>query len=240
MCVGAAVSDLAANPQADTWCPLSTEFCGGTHMPSTGTIGYFKIGSQEGVAKGVRRITAVTGRVAADTLAKVAVAVDDLTARFQCKPEELPARVDALQDEVKKLKAQIAKGLAADLTGVVDKLLADAADVNGSKVVVGRLPGGTVDQVRTQIDRVRQKCPSAFVCFVWEDDGKVPVIVALTPDLVKKGLKAGDLVKQVGAVVGGSGGGKPDLAQAGGKDATKIDEAVKKADEIARQLLGKN
>jgi alanyl-tRNA synthetase len=75
------------------------------------------------------------------------------------------------------------------------------------------------------------------VCFVWEDDGKVPVIVALTPDLVKKGLKAGDLVKQVGAVVGGSGGGKPDLAQAGGKDATKIDEAVKKADEIARQLL---
>jgi alanyl-tRNA synthetase len=118
----------------------SVEFCGGTHMPSTGTIGYFKIGSQEGVAKGVRRITAVTGRVAADTLAKVAVAVDDLTARFQCKPEELPARVDALQDEVKKLKAQIAKGLAADLTGVVDKLLADAAEVNGTKVVVAGSP----------------------------------------------------------------------------------------------------
>jgi alanyl-tRNA synthetase len=184
------------------------------------------------VAKGVRRITAVTGRVASDTLSKITASVDELAAKFQCKPEDLPARVDALQDEIKKLKAQIAKGQAADLTGVVDKLIADAADVNGTKVVVGRLPGGTTDQVRVQVDRVRQKVPSAFICFVWEDDGKVPVLAALTPDLVKKGLKAGDIVKQVAAVVGGSGGGKPDLAQAGGKDATKIDAAVAKAKEL--------
>jgi alanyl-tRNA synthetase len=211
----------------------SVEFCGGTHVPRTGTIGYFKIASQEGVAKGVRRITAVTGRVAAESLAKITASVDELSAKFQCKPEDLPARVDALQDEIKKLKAQIAKGQAADLTGVVDKLIADAADVNGTKVVVGRLPGGTTDQVRVQVDRVRQKVPSAFVCFVWEDDGKVPVLAALTPDLVKKGLKAGDIVKQVAAVVGGSGGGKPDLAQAGGKDASKIDAAVAKARELA-------
>jgi alanyl-tRNA synthetase len=215
----------------------SVEFCGGTHLPRTGGIGYFKIASQEGVAKGVRRITAVTGRVATQTLAEITAAVDELTGRFQCKPTDLPARVEALQDEVKKLKAQIAKGQAADLTGVVDKLLADAPTVGGAKVVVGRLPGGTVDQVRVQIDRVRQSAGSAFTCFVWEDDGKVPVIVALTADLVKKGLKAGDVVKQVAAVVGGSGGGKPDLAQAGGKDATKIDEAVKKADELAKQLI---
>jgi alanyl-tRNA synthetase len=215
----------------------SVEFCGGTHMPSTGAIGYFKISSQEGVAKGVRRITAVTGRVAASTLADISAAVDNLTGRFQCKPSELPARVEALQDEVKKLKAQIAKNQAADLAGVVDKLLAGAAEVNGTKLVIGRLPGGTVDQVRTQIDRVRQKCTSAFITFLWEDDDKVPVIAALTADLVKKGLKSGDIVKQVAAVVGGSGGGKPDLAQAGGKDTTKIDEAVKKAEEVARGLL---
>lgn len=214
----------------------SVEFCGGTHVPRTGTIGYFKIASQEGVAKGVRRITAVTGRVASDTLSKITASVDELSAKFQCKPEDLPARVDALQDEIKKLKAQIAKGQAADLTGVVDKLIADAAEVNGTKVVVGRLPGGTTDQVRVQVDRVRQKVPSAFICFVWEDDGKVPVLAALTPDLVKKGLKAGDIVKQVAAVVGGSGGGKPDLAQAGGKDATKIDAAVAKAKELAAAI----
>ena len=215
----------------------SVEFCGGTHVPRTGTIGYFKIASQEGVAKGVRRITAVTGRVAAESLAKITASVDELAAKFQCKPEDLPARVDALQDEIKKLKAQLAKGVAADLTGVVDKLLADAADVNGTKVVIGRLPGGTTDQVRVQVDRVRQKTPSAFICFIWEDDGKVPVLAALTPDLVKRGLKAGDIVKQVAAVVGGSGGGKPDLAQAGGKDATKIDAAVAKAKELAAGVL---
>ncbi len=211
----------------------SVEFCGGTHVSRTGTIGYFKIASQEAVAKGIRRITAVTGRVAAESLAKITAAVDDLAARFQCKPEELGTRVDALQEELKQAKAKLAKAAAADLGAAVDALLAEATERNGTKIVVGRLAGGTGEQVREQANRVRQKVPSAFVCFVWEDDGKVPVLVALTPDLVKKGLKAGDIVKQVAAVVGGSGGGKPDMAQAGGKDASKIDDAVAKAKELA-------
>jgi len=214
----------------------SVEFCGGTHVPRTGTIGYFKVVSQEPVAKGVRRITAVSGRVAAAELAKITAAVDDLAGRFQCKPEELAARVDALQEELKAVKAKLAKAAAADLGGAVDKLLADAVEKNGTKVVVGRLPGGSPDLVREQVNRVRQKFASAFVCFVWEDDGKVPVIVAVTPDLVKKGLKAGEIVKQVAAVVGGTGGGKPDMAQAGGKDATKIDEAVAAAKKVAESL----
>jgi alanyl-tRNA synthetase len=216
----------------------SVEFCGGTHMNRTGSIGYFKIVSQEGVAKGVRRVTAVTGRVANDTLLKMSTVLDDLTGRFQCKPEELPARVEALQDEVKKLQTQLRKGAAADLTGVVDKLLDAAPEVNGTKLVVGQLPAASVEAVRTQIDRIRQKSKSAFVVFGWSDEeGKVPVIAALTADLVKKGLKAGEIVKQVAAVVGGSGGGKPDLAQAGGKDASKLPEAMTKALEIGRELL---
>jgi alanyl-tRNA synthetase len=215
----------------------SIEFCGGTHMPSTGAIGYFKVVSQESVAKGIRRITATTGRVATETLAKMSTAIDDLTGRFQCAVEEIPARIDALQDELKKLKGQLTKAQLADLSGVVDQLLAAATEVNGTKVVVGQLPGGTVEQVRTQIDRVRQKCASAFVTFIWEDDGKVPVILALSPDLVKKGMKAGELVKGVGAVVGGSGGGKPDLAQAGGKDPARIPDALKRAMELASETL---
>jgi alanyl-tRNA synthetase len=85
----------------------SVEFCGGTHMPRTGAIGYFKIIEQGAVAKGVRRVTAVTGRVAADTLRKLTATVDDLSARFQCKPDDLPARVEALQEEVKKLQQQL-------------------------------------------------------------------------------------------------------------------------------------
>ncbi len=219
---------------------LSVEFCGGTHMPRTGPIGYFKIVSQEAVAKGVRRVTAVTGRAAFDQLRKMTDVVDDLTAKFQCRVEDLPARVEALQEEVKKLQQQLKKGVAADLTGTVDRLLADAPEVNGTKLVVGQLPAAPVEQVRAQIDRVRQKAKSAYIAFGWADDeGKVPVIVALTNDLTAKGLKAGDIVKQVAAVVGGSGGGKPDLAQAGGKDASKLPEAIKKALEIGRESVGK-
>jgi alanyl-tRNA synthetase len=123
----------------------------------------------------------------------------------------------------------------------VDKLIADAKEVHGAKLLVARLPEGTTsDAVRTQIDRIRQKVGSAFIVFGWtEDEGKVPLIAALTNDLVKKGLKAGDVVKQVAAVVGGSGGGKPDFAQAGGKDASKLPEALAKAEQLGLELLGK-
>ena len=104
---------------------------------------------------------------------------------------------------------------------------------------MAQLPAGTTTEaVRGQIDRIRQKCGSAFIVFGWsEEEGKVGLVAALTPDLVKRGLKAGDIVKQVAVVVGGSGGGKPDLAQAGGKDASKLPEAMKKAEELGRNLL---
>ncbi len=218
----------------------SIEFCGGTHMPRTGAIGYFKITAQEGVAKGIRRITAVTGRVAQQTIQQLATVVDDLTAKFQCKPEELPNRVEALQDEVKKLQQQIKKGLAADLTNVVDKILDTASDVNGTKLIVGQLTAAGFDAVRTQIDRLRQKAKSAFIVFGWvEDDGKVTLVVALTNDLTVKKMKAGDIVKQLATIVNGSGGGKPDIAQAGGKDAAKLPEALQRANELGRELLGK-
>ena len=219
----------------------SVEFCGGTHMPTTGRIGFFKITGQEPVAKGVRRLTGVTGRVAFAELQNRNAVIDDLAAKFQCRPEELPTRVEALQEQAKKLQDQLEKAAAAALVGVLDELVAAAPTVNGSKLVVGRLPAGTTgDAVRGQLDRVRQKCGSAFVVFGWaEDDGKVPLVAALTPDLVKKGLKAGDVVKQVAAIVGGSGGGRPDVAQAGGKDAAKLPDALKKATDLGTEMLSK-
>jgi len=219
----------------------SVEFCGGTHLPSTGTIGYFKIQTQEGVAKGIRRITAVTGRPAYEDIQNRSAVVDELAGVFQCRVEELPTRVEALQDQVKKLQEQLKKGEAAALGSHVDKLIADAIDIRGAKLIVAQLPHGTSNEaVRTQIDRIRQKFGTAFVVFGWtEDEGKVPLVAALTADLVKKGLKAGDIVKQVAAIVGGSGGGKPDIAQAGGKDATKLPDAMAKATELGREMLGR-
>ncbi len=219
----------------------SVEFCGGTHMPRTGLIGYFKIQSQEGVAKGIRRITAITGRPAYDDVQARSAVVDELTAKFQCRVEDLPTRIDTLQEQVKKLQDQLKKGAAADLAGAVEKLIDEAETVHGVKLIVAKLPEGTnLDAVRGQVDRIRQKCESAFIVFGWvEDEGKVPLLVALTHDLVKKGLKAGDIVKQIAVIVGGSGGGKPDIAQAGGKDASKLPEALLKAEHLGREMIAK-
>jgi alanyl-tRNA synthetase len=220
----------------------SVEFCGGTHMPRTGLIGYCKILSQEGVAKGIRRITAVTGKPAYDEIQTRSAVVDKLSAHFQCRVEELPSRVEALQAEIKKLQAQHKKGAAADLASVIDKLMIEAPEVNGTKLIAATLPEGTSpDAVRTQIDRIRQKLGSAFIVFGWSEaeTGRVPLVAALTNDLVKRGLKAGEVVKQVAAIVGGSGGGKPDFAQAGGKDANKLPDAIEMAEKLGRKLLGK-
>ncbi len=232
---------IGADDPSKVRADLSTEFCGGTHMPRTGLIGYFKILSQEGVAKGIRRITAVTGKPAYDEIQTRSAVVDELTGKFQCRVEELPTRVEALQDQLKKLQDQLKKGAAADLGGFVDKLIAEAPTVGGAKLLVAKLPNGTTaDAVRMQIDRIRQKLGSAFIVFGWtEDEGKVPLIAALTNDLVKKGLKAGDVIKPVAEIVGGKGGGKPDFAQAGGKDATKLPEALLKAEMLGKELLGK-
>jgi alanyl-tRNA synthetase len=230
---------IGADHPSKVTADLSVEFCGGTHMSRTGLIGYFKITGQEAVAKGVRRITAVTGKPAYQEVQSRSLIVDELSMKFQCRPDELTVRVDSLHDQVKALQEQLKKGAAAGVASAVDALIEQAETHDAVKFVIGQLPPNTdIDAVRTQIDRIRQTCGSAFVAFGWtEDGGKVPLVVALTSDLVKKGLKAGDIVKQAAALIGGSGGGKPDYAQAGGKDATKLPEALKKAADLALQKL---
>jgi alanyl-tRNA synthetase len=215
----------------------SVEFCGGTHVPRTGTIGLFKIQSQEGVAKGIRRITAITGRVAAETTANMYATVDHLAAGFQCQPDELPTRIAALQDELKRLRSEAAKAAAERLTGIVDGMIEKALTVNGTKLVVGEIPSVPIDTVRMQVDRIRQKVGSSVIVFGWKDDDKVPLVVALSQDLVKKGHKAGELIKPLAELIGGKGGGKPEMAQAGGKDASKLPTAFAKAIDLARSLL---
>src|SRR5262249_1415455 len=142
----------------------SVEFCGGTHLTHTGQAGFFKIVSQEPVSKGVRRVTAVTGRGAVEAGERVGGAGGGPTGGVNCKPEDVPKRVEALQDEIKKLQAQLKKGVAGDLNSAADKLLASAAEVNGAKVIVGELPPAPVDQMRSQLDRVMQIAKSAVVC----------------------------------------------------------------------------
>ncbi len=226
---------------------FSREFCGGTHLDHTGQAGFFKIISEEAVGKGVRRLTCVTAREAVSRVQQLDAVLAGIASRFRCKPEEVPARVEALQEEIKKLQQQLKKGAATDLQGAADKLLAEATDINGAKVIVGAMPAGPEEQMRQQVDRLRQKAGSAVVVFGWasgggdasENGGKVQLLAAVTDDLVKKGLHAGKLVGQIAKVVGGGGGGKPTLAQAGGKEPEKLPEALDLAKRLVIETLGK-
>jgi alanyl-tRNA synthetase len=215
----------------------SVEFCGGTHLNHTGQAGFFKIVSQEQVAKGVRRVTAVTGKGAVDAVQRMASVLDELAGRFNCKPEEVPTRIESLQEEVKKLQQQLRKGTAGDLASAADRLLAEAVEVKGVKVIAGEMPAGPVEQMLQQADRLRQKAGSAIVVLGWADDGKVQLLAAVTKDLTTKGVHAGKLVGEIAKVVGGKGGGKPEMAQAGGKDPAKLAEAMQQAKKLASEQL---
>jgi alanyl-tRNA synthetase len=156
---------------------------------------------------------------------------------LNCRAEELPGRIAALQDELKKLQQQLKKGAATDLADVADKLLAAATELGGAKMVVGEVPAAPVDAIRSQVDRLRQKAGSSVIALGWADDGKVGLLVAVTDDLVKKGLHAGKLVGEAAKAAGGKGGGNPTLAQAGGKDPAKLGDALNLAKSLAMEQL---
>jgi alanyl-tRNA synthetase len=216
----------------------SVEFCGGTHLHHTGEAGFFKIVGQELVGKGVRRVTAVTGKKAVEAVQHLASVVEDLTGRFNCRPEEVGARIDALQEEIKKLQQQLRKGTAGDLASTADRLLAGAVEVNGSRIITGEMPAAPMEQMRQQMDRLRQKAGSAVIVLGWKEEDKVQLLAGVTEDLIEKGAHAGKLIGEVAKVVGGKGGGKPNMAQAGGRDADKFDEAMQTAKKLAAQQLG--
>jgi alanyl-tRNA synthetase len=215
----------------------SVEFCGGTHLSRTSQASLFKIISQEGVAKGVRRVTATTGRGALQAVQRLAGAAEAAASALECKPEEVPGRVAALQEEVKKLQAQLRKGAASDLNAAGDKLLAEAVEVGPAKVIVGEVPPAPVEQMRSQMDRLRQKAKTGVVLVGWVDEGKVGLMSAVTEDLTGR-IVAGKLVGLVARVVGGKGGGPKHLAQAGGSEPGKLGEALETGRRLIREKLG--
>jgi alanyl-tRNA synthetase len=214
----------------------SVEFCGGTHLHHTGEAGFFKIVGQELVGKGVRRVTAVTGRGAVAAVQHLSAVVDDLTDRLRCKPEDVAGRVEALQEEVKKLQAQLRKGASSDLNSVGDRLLAESPEVNGTRVIVGEVPAAPVEQILAQLDRLRQKAKSAVIVIGWVEEGKVKFLCGVTEDVVSK-VDAGKLVGEVAKAAGGRGGGRGVTAQGGGTDPAKLPEALELARRVIRQKL---
>jgi len=217
---------------------FSREFCGGTHVDNTADIGGFKIVREESVATGVRRITALTGRALNEMLYQRSNQIDGLTALLKSTPDQLISRVQSLIDDNKKLKKQLKKGSSADLKSTAQQLLDKAQTIGEARIIIGSVPFAPVERIRSQIDWLRKKAPSsATVLASATDDNKVLLFVAVTNDLIKKGVKAGEIVKQIAPIVGGGGGGRDQMAQAGGKNPAAIDEALTTAQKIITEIL---
>jgi alanyl-tRNA synthetase len=203
----------------------SRELCGGTHVQRTGDIGLFKVVSEGGVAAGIRRIEAVTGANALNYLQELESTVQSVAGSLKASPTELNGRIAQVLDQVRALEREVAqlKGKLASSQG--DELVAQAVDVKGVKVLAARLEGADAKTLRDTMDKLKGKLKTAAIVLAAVDGAKVQLAAGVTADSMGK-VKAGDLVNFVAQQVGGKGGGKPDLAMAGGTDASKLAGAL--------------
>ncbi len=204
---------------------FSTELCGGTHLEATGQIGLFKVVSEGAVASGVRRIEAVTGEDALRHVGQEEAALRESASLLKIPPLELPKRLQKLLDEQRQLEKQLAQLETRLARGRAHDLVSAAKSVAGVPVLAARLDGLDPDGLRSVVDTLRERLPSGVVCLGAVVDGKVNLVASVSKDLTGR-FPAGRLVQEVAKLVGGGGGGRPDLAQAGGKDPAKLDEAL--------------
>jgi alanyl-tRNA synthetase len=204
----------------------SKELCGGTHVGRTGDIGLFKIVGESGVAAGVRRVEAITGGNALAYVQSLETTVEAAAGALKANPAELQHRIDQVLDHVKALEKEVAalKGKLASSQG--DELMLQAVDVNGIKVLAARLEGADAKTLRDTMDKLKDKLKTAVIVLAAVEGDKVQIAAGVTADSVGK-VKAGELVNFVAQQVGGKGGGKADMAMAGGTDASKLGEALK-------------
>jgi alanyl-tRNA synthetase len=217
---------------------VSMELCGGTHVSNTAEIGVFKIISEAGVASGVRRIEAVAGPAVLDYLNVRDKVVKDLSDRFKVKPEELPDRITTLQTELKTTQKQLDTLKAQLALAKSESLLAQAESVGEHKFIVAQMEAVDPESLKTAAERLLQKLGNgAVVLGSVPEEGKVSLVAAFSPEVNKKGLPAGKFIGAIAKICGGGGGGRPNLAQAGGRDASKLPEALETAQTELRSAL---
>jgi alanyl-tRNA synthetase len=259
--IGQPVDRLLAAPSNHEWRALSIEFCGGTHVAKTGEIVAFELTAEEAVAKGVRRVIALTGGLAAEARAAAndlasrlnalaQIADDDLPLRLteciaQIEDTALPyadrarlrARIEELQERVKSIHKQEQRASAQSIVEQA-RAIADESP-HHAPVIVAELIGANADSLRSGMDVMRSKHPEAAILLITadHDEGKVAMVASVPKSAIEKGLKAGDWVREVAQVCGGGGGGRPDMAQAGGKNPSKINDAIATAREFAQDAL---
>jgi alanyl-tRNA synthetase len=216
---------------------FSTELCGGTHVRATGDIGLFAVSAESGVAAGVRRIEAITGLASLAAFERTRDEVEGVAAALNVSQGHFVERIATLQDENKRLARDLqqAKMKAALGGGVSGE--PDAIDVAGVKLVARQVEGLDKDGLRALVDQHRDRIKSGVVVLASPADGRVQVVVGVTPDLVTR-VPAGQVVKQLAAIVGGGGGGRPDFAEAGGKDPSKVAEMLAASRTVVEKMLG--
>ncbi|KAA9026399.1 alanine--tRNA ligase [Niallia endozanthoxylica] len=215
---------------------FSLELCGGCHVPNTSVIGLFKIVSESGIGAGIRRIEAVTGEGAYSLMNNQINILKEAAAKLKTNPKEVPARIEILQNEMKQLQREN-ESLATKLGNIeAGSLVSNVKDINGVPVLAAKVQGTDMNNLRNMADDLKQKLGSGIVVLGSPVEGKVNLIAAVTKDLMEKGFHAGKLIKEVAARCGGGGGGRPDMAQAGGKDPEKLDAALEYVEEWVKSI----
>lgn len=215
--------------------PFSRELCGGTHVSNTAEIGLFKIVSESSTGSNIRRIEAVTSTGAIEWLEGRAQIALDASAALKCRLEEVPVRIANLQSELREANQKLKAALTGGSSDAISSAIENAVDCGSYKLVVAQLEGLEAADLRNVWDTVRQKGGSAVACVIATvtSKGQPALLAAATDEAVAAGFKSGDVIKKIAPMVGGGGGGRPQMAQAGGKDASGIPAALETAREMA-------
>ena len=218
---------------------FSVEFCGGTHLDNTAKVGVFHITSEFSVASGVRRIEATTGQASLDTMERNQEMLFRAAATLKVKPGDLREKAEAMVGEMKQLHQALEAFRSREAAGNAERILFAAHEVGGLKVVTATVPDADAARLRTMGDFLRDKDPKVVAVLAAVNEGKITFLAVCGKEAVKAGIKAGDIIKQVSAIAGGSGGGKPDSAMGGGKDPLMLDNALAMVDNVVSMKLGR-
>lgn len=210
----------------------SVEFCGGTHLQNTGLIGGIKLTAEYGVASGVRRIEAVTGSNVVNYLNKKQAVINEVSSILKSNENDLARRAKQVVADNKELEATIKALKSDEISGSVDEIIASGTKINDVLLITRKFEDTDAEQLRNITDAVKEKTDNVVMIFAAVNSGKLMFIASVSDDLVGKGYHAGKIIKEVASVCGGGGGGKANMAQAGAKDASKIDDAFEKAKEL--------
>ncbi len=217
---------------------FSVEFCGGTHLDNTAKVGVFHISSEFSVASGVRRIEATTGRASLELMNRNQELLFQAAAALKAKPGELREKAEAAMAEAKALRQMVEKYKAKEAAGETDRILFGAHELGGLKVLTSVVPEADAQRLRQMGDILKDREPNVVAVLAAVSGEKITFLCVCGKEAVKKGIKAGDIIKQVSAIAGGSGGGKPDSAMGGGKDPLMVDNALAMVDNVVSMKLG--